>query len=106
MIKITDKYFIEADSSQFTLISITQEVREKTVAGKWKKGDIYTSKSVLGYFGNLNSVLRSFLNHAARDIVKGDEIKDIKYLISKFEALEKLIMEKFELKDGKYQKRL
>lgn len=84
-IQLDGQYYLRTDENNFVL----QELKIKGKESK-KEGDTYFI--TVGYYGNLQSALKSYLKYAIRNSTYGGrEITTIQDLIVKIESIENKI---------------
>lgn len=91
MIKITEKYFLDADSHNCML-------KEKYIV-KDKKSKNYGQEDyiVIGYYPTPEGALSGLVKNELKKFIAKDTINDIKDLIDKIEKLNKLFKDKLEM---------
>ena len=81
MIKITDKYFLDADSNNFML-------KEKTI-NKDKKSKNFGKEdyNTLGYYSTIESALKGLVKSELRKFIGKSKIQEVEDLTKKIEEL-------------------
>ena len=81
MIKITDKYFLDADSNNFML-------KEKTI-NKDKKSKNFGKEdyNTLGYYSTIESALKGLVKSELRKFIGKSKIQEVEDLTKKIDEL-------------------
>jgi len=86
MVKINEKYYLDADSRNYTL-------KEKTKI-KDKEGNEKDGFKDIGYYTSLDSLFNGLMKLETRKFIARDEEADIKALISKIDEIESFFKSK------------
>ena len=92
MIKLTDKYYMTADSNQYILIEKGQRAK---IDLKTKKptGEIIDYEEQLCFCSTLSSLIKNCLIYAGREKAATDEFQSLKELIDYLSDLEEKILD-------------
>lgn len=88
MIKINDKYYIDADSKNYTL-------KEKTIVTS-KDGTESDGFKELGYYTTLESLFNGLLKTELRAFISESDNANIEALLKKLKELDNFIKEKLK----------
>lgn len=89
MIKIDDRYFIEADNLQWILKKtevITKSPKKESI------GKIGTRQ--IGYYRSLDSVIQAYVNEIGKEIASGDEVVELKDFMGRMDDLAEDVRER------------
>ena len=92
MIKLTDKYYMTADSNQYILIEKGQRAK---IDLKTKKptGEIIDYEEQLCFCSTLSGLIKNCLIYASREKAATDEFQSLKELIDYLSDLEEKILD-------------
>ncbi len=92
MIKLTDKYYMTADSNQYILIEKGQRAK---IDLKTKKptGEIIDYEEQLCFCATLSGLIKGCLTYAGREKAATDEFQSLKELIDYLSDLEEKILD-------------
>lgn len=92
MIKLTDKYYMTADSNQYILIEKGQRAK---IDLKTKKptGEIIDYEEQLCFCSTLSGLIKNCLIYAGREKAAADEFQSLKELIDYLSDLEEKILD-------------
>ena len=88
MIRINDKYYIDADSKNYTL-------KEKTTVTS-KDGTESEVFKELGYYTTIESLFNGLLKTELREFISESDSANIEALLKKLKELEKFIKDKMK----------
>ena len=88
MIKINDKYYIDADARNYTL-------KQKTIV-KSKEGIESEGFKELGFYTTLDGLFNGLLKTELREYIKKSENEDIDKLLNKIKEIEILLKDKLK----------
>ena len=92
MIKLTDKYYMTADSNQYILIEKGQ--RDKIDLKTKKPTDkVIDYEDQLGFYITLSGLIKGCLTYAGREKAATDEFQSLKELIDYLSDLEEKILD-------------
>ena len=92
MIKLTDKYYMTADSNQYILI---EKKKKKKIDLKTKKptDEIIDYEEQLCFCSTLSGLIKNCLIYAGREKAAADEFQSLKELIDYLSDLEEKILD-------------
>lgn len=88
MIKINERFYIDADSKNYTL-------KEKAIV-KSKDGQESEGFKEAGYYSTLESLLNGLIKTELRAFISGSDNESIEKLLNKIEEIEKFLKDKLK----------
>ena len=88
MVKINEKYYIDADTNNYTL-------KEKTIVTS-KNGEKSDGYKDLGYYTTLDSLFNGIVKYETRKFISETEDSTIKELLNKINEIETFLKEQFK----------
>lgn len=92
MIKLTDKYFMTADSNQYTILECGKRPKID-VKTKKPTGEMIDYEEQVGYYATISGLIKGLINHVGREKAASDEFKSLKELIDYLSDLEERIID-------------